>query len=611
MRKYILFVLFLCMHYIARGQTDYTYSYWFDNDYTTCQSASTAEAIWHLDIDISTLKGGLHTLHLQVTDNEGKASAPQTHYFVSIPTEHAMTARLWFDNDYSTMKMVAIDGNLIWLDAMELMDGIHKLHVQADGTASTTPKTSMFVKVPQTIGFDKMTCLLSVDGELFKKEEVSSSGGILSWELDASGLSQGIHRAQVQVVTPTGAATSVYDAFFLRTTLPEEFTSVKCVYCIDGNESYSEAGMVSNGLYHFDLDFSSLDDGLHRITYTLNNGNGLTTNAQTRFFVKIPSEGTGIARYKYWLNDQEDKAVVTNLDPHQDVVRILSLLPLEPQPIRSSCFQFGVEDGNPVIYAKNDFNIYFYDASYRVANEHKQYVDHNVKQEVTDVEWLEPDMRATTEKPLENEIKWYKFEAEPGDSLLFKLDRAATIQLFAPSGEEVYNASGSEAVKLNGCHVKENGTYYLALHDVTATQGNTISIDYSKIGKYALLAYTPSRFSANGTTIMYLNGNGLTYVKSIELVNGDEAIYPDTIVANTTDLLARFTLNTDIETAKTYTLNVVFNNEEENDSRTITRTNAITMEPANKGDIAISIETERRVGDPYPIKVKNWTSSGL
>ena len=602
MRKYILFIVFLCMHYIARGQTDYTYSYWFDNDYTTCQSASTAEAIWHLDIDISTLKGGLHTLHLQVTDNEGKASAPQTRYFVSIPTEHAMTARLWFDNDYSTMKMVAIDGNLIWLDAMELMDGIHKLHVQADGTASTTPKTSMFVKVPQTIGFDKMTCLLSVDGELFKKEEVSSSGGILSWELDASGLSQGIHRAQVQVVTPTGAATSVYDAFFLRATLPEEFASVKCVYCIDGNESYSEAGMVSNGLYHFDLDFSSLDDGLHRITYTLNNGNGLTTNAQTRFFVKIPSEGTGIARYKYWLNDQEDKAVVTNIDPHQDVVRILSLLPLEPQPIRSSCFQFEVEDGNPVIYAKNDFNIYFYDASHRFADMHKQFVDNNVKQEVTDVEWLVPGVRATAPTPEENAIKWYKLTAVKGDSLSFKTHQACTLQLFSPSGEELYSAKSPEVLNFGGCYANEDGTYYVAVHDVMSKNNQYITVEYEHLDKYAVLSHTPTEAGISNQLLRVdLSGNGFDKLVKAQLVMDDTEIDAERMALESkAESSVYFRIQGDEPTGQ-YDLVLDFSDDE--DRKTLRIENAILLKVADWSDITVDVAMSRTTANPYPVTI--------
>jgi hypothetical protein len=577
------------MHCIARGQTDYTYSYWFDNDYATRQSASSAEANWHLDIDVSTLQGGLHSLHLQVTDSEGKASATQTRYFVAMPIENAMTARLWFDNDYTTMKSVAIDGNLIWLDAVDLMDGMHLLHVQVDGTSSSAPKTSMFIKVPQTTGVDKLTCLLSIDGELFKKEDVPSSGGVVSWELDASGLSQGIHRAQVQVVTPSGAASSVYNAFFLRATMTEEFASMKCVYCIDGNEFYSEAGTVSNGLYHFDLDLQSLDDGLHRITYMLNNGKGVATRTQTQFFVKIPREGTGIARYKYWLNDQEDKAIVTDFDPLQDVVRILSLIPFEPQPIRSSSFQFEVENGKPVIYAKNDFNAYFYDASHRFADVHRQFVDRNVKQEVTDVELLESGVRQTTAKPEANTIKWYKVTAEIGDSLQFKLDRMATIQLFSPSGKEVYSASGNQSVTVGGIHAYEDGTYYLALHDVTGTQNPNISVDYQKIDRYAILAYSPNVIGVPSEAVVNLIGNGFDASAKVSLFKDGIDYWAKSIhTEKISELSAMFDFD-DIPCGK-YGLKVLYTPED-----SVCIANAVTIEEADTiSDISIKLE-----GNPY------------
>ena len=283
-------------------------------------------------------------------------------------------------------------------------------------------------------------------------------------------------------------------------------------------------------------------------------------------------------------------------------MRILSLIPFEPQPIRSSSFQFEVENGKPVIYAKNDFNAYFYDASHRYANVHKQFVDRNVKQEVTDVTLLESGVREITEKPAENTIKWYKVTAEKGDSLQFKLDRAASIQLFSPSGEELYEVSGAEATNWGGCHAEEDGTFYVALHDVTAQQGSTISIDYEHIDKYALFAYTPSKFSSDGTTIMYLEGNGLEYVKSVTLVNGETVLRPDTIVSNTTDMLVRFALDRGLIASEKYDLNVFFDNEE-GDSKTLCIQKAITLEPANKGDINVVVSSERRVGDPYPIKV--------
>ena len=112
---------------------------------------------------------------------------------------------------------------------------------------------------------------------------------------------------------------------------------------------------------------------------------------------------------------------------------------------------------------------------------------------------------------------------------------------------------------------------------------------------------------------MHLSGNGLSYVESIELVYGDDIVTPDTIVANNSDLLAFFVLDKDLDEEQAYSLNVTFYDEVENSKRSINKPDAVTLEPVKEGEIAVNVETERRVGDPYPIKVtiKNTGNVGF
>lgn len=115
------------------------------------------------------------------------------------------------------------------------------------------------------------------------------------------------------------------------------------------------------------------------------------------------------------------------------------------------------------------------------ADGHAQFVDYSVKQTLMDIESLESGKRATTDKPAENAIKWYRLLAGKGDSVQFRLGCAATVQLFAPSGEELLSASANKVMNWFGCHVPENGTYYLALHDVTTANVTTVGVDYNLI----------------------------------------------------------------------------------------------------------------------------------
>ena len=82
MQRYILFVLFLCLQWVAQGQTDYEYRYWFDKDEANMQTGTFTPGSLHLDVDLSTLDASLHTIHIQVKDSEGEWSSPVSRYFV-------------------------------------------------------------------------------------------------------------------------------------------------------------------------------------------------------------------------------------------------------------------------------------------------------------------------------------------------------------------------------------------------------------------------------------------------------------------------------------------------------------------------------------------------
>lgn len=673
MQRIFLFALFLCLHWVAWGQENYEYRYWFDKDEANMQTGTFTPGSLHLDVDLSTLDASLHTIHIQVKDSEGEWSSPVSRYFVrkataltplvywldnqvqpsemsaqsghfdldvsalddgihllrlqlsqltegssspvskfffKMPLSNQTTLLSWFDSDHENVKKLEYNGGKPFLlDVSEIADGFHVLYLQAMGKGGLSmPTTKMFIKIPQTEGVSYLTCACSVDGKLFKTEQVSSEGGVVNWNLDVASLSQGIHNLQVQVLTPTGVATNVSNHFFFRAVTQKELSNMKLVYSLDGNEFHSATGDAANGVFHFDVDVASLEDGLHTISYMLSSNTGVSTVINNAFFWKIPVGGYGIKSYSYWLNDNEANAKVKVLDKRESSFSLVSLLPVDSEPIRSSCFQFEVKDGKPMMYAKNDFHIAFYDASNRRVDETKQYVDYNVSQAVEDISDLLPTQ--TFARPEENSVKWFMFEANYGDSIALKSSQATSIQIFDTSGKELYGVSGSSSIEYGGCHLFEDGIFYVAVHDVTGSKNN-ITLDIKHIDKYAVFEFTPNRMSGVGRTIMYFKGNGLDQVKSIKLKNDEICLTPDTIVATSSDMLARFTSIEQLSSDKKVSLEVFFNNVEKGDSRTITFDNAITLEPVNEGQITVDIVTENRVGDPYPIKVTLKNSGNL
>ena len=231
MRKYLMLLIALCLHCAARGQTGWQYEYWFDNDYSTTVTSSSSL----LEADVSRLSESLHAIHIQIKGNgthihglyhiedledptgqrvvvnaevQQMLSVPLTRYFVKVPPQ-STTARCWIDNDISTLQTGVATGQTVMLDMRTVSDGFHCLYVQPIGQSGMlgTPRVYPFVKIPQTEGVDHMTCLCMIDDHLYKQENVSSQGGIISWQIDVSSLPQGFHRLYVQVVTPSGTAT--------------------------------------------------------------------------------------------------------------------------------------------------------------------------------------------------------------------------------------------------------------------------------------------------------------------------------------------------------------------------------------------------------------------
>lgn len=603
-----MFALFLCLHWVAWGQENYEYRYWFDNSDTESQTGSLQPGEQRLSIDLTGLNDALHIFRFQVKDTAGVWSVPISRYFLKMPAKEDCTTYYWFGDDAARHELGRSFGQNM-VDVSHLTDGLHLMFLQTVGEHSvSSPLCKMFIRTPQTEGVDYLNCVCYVDGQLYKQEHVASDGGVVLWNFDVSDLSLGLHRIQLQVLTPSGAASSVADRFFFRTTTTEELESMQLVYCMDGTTFETAKGTAVNGVFHFDVDVASLEDGLHTISYMLSSNTGTSTRINNAFFWKIPVGGYGVSSYSYWLNDNEANAKVKVLDKRESSFSLVSLLPVDSEPIRSSCFQFEVKDGKPMMYAKNDFHIVFYDASSRRVDDTKQYVDYNVSQAVEDISDLLPTQ--TFARPEKNTVKWFMFEANYGDSIALKSSQATSIQIFDTSGKELYGVSGSSSIEYGGCHLFEDGIFYVAVHDVTGSKNN-ITLDIKHIDKYAVFEFTPNRMSGVGRTIMYFKGNGLDQVKSIKLKNDEICLTPDTIVATSSDMLARFTSIEQLSSDKKVSLEVFFNNVEKGDSRTITFDNAITLEPVNEGQITVDIVTENRVGDPYPIKVTLKNSGNL
>ena len=578
-----------------------TCRYWFDDDNDNKYTAPHMQGAFN--IDVKHLDEGFHTIHYLVEGTGGSVSSIVSRSFYKVYLSNDIRWRCWFDNDFATVQEGNNVDNTLLLDVTRIADGYHTLHIQIDGGsgAVSVPITKGFIKIPQTIGVEDYTCLCMVDDKLFRQERVHAGRGIVEWNLDVSQLPQGFHRMFVQIVTPSGAASNTYESFFLRETTRAEFGEMKCVYAIDGAEFYTEAGTMANGTYHFDLDVASLDDGLHRIAYMLSNGKGVTTKTQSQFFIKTPLGGNGITEYWYWLNEQDEEQVKKiTLPERQDPFSLITLLPVEGQPVRSKLFQFLIKDNSPIVYAKNDIHIRFYDAAGRFKDVTKQFVDESVKKEVEPVGDLQTTQ--TFPKVTENDILWYTMKAAPGDTVAFKLSQTATLQVFSPSGKEVFKTSESASMQWGGIHTGEDGTYYVAVHDVTGSQSN-MTLDYMHMDKYDVVDWDVHTVGNGGCSTITFKGNGFRDLYAVDLYTaaGDSIHAVD--ISHESD--AETAVTFDFSGAKLGGYNAVFHftQEDKHFANIETVEEAVDIELAT--DVTFPSTFLRGTSTTYTVKITN------
>ena len=388
-------------------------------------------------------------------------SSPQSYMFVKMSSlgqglaemGDDLTCHYWFDQDEENKKTSSFGNGIYTLDVSELTDGIHTLNIILEGEMYSSPQSYMFVKM--------------------------------------SSLGQG---------------------------LAEMGSELSYIYWFDNDHGKAEKGTLSNGIYVLDVD--TLNYGVHSFNIMLKGE--MYSSPQSYMFAKLPIQYQDtiirmIDKWEYWINEDYDSRIISKLTPTLDSLSIISLLAVEPQEIRSNCFHFVANDGEPYINAKNQINFRFWTVGKHLLEMNDYYIDDKVKEEI-DAELIDPNTTTEFPKPDSNDIKWFKLIAQVGDSLSFKSDKACSLQLFSPSGEEVFGASGPESVKYGGCYAWEDGYYYLAVHDAQGSNEN-ISLTYQFIHKYAVLSWNVRNVGNGGVSTITLQGNGFNSLIDACLVN--------------------------------------------------------------------------------------------
>lgn len=126
------------------------YEYWIDGNYKNATSGELTNVL-DLDIDVTQLCQGIHSLQLNVADTHGRISQTMFHYFLKLNDNAASqltTYEYWID-DYSNVQSGTTSGGTIQLDIdiSSLCKGIHTLNyqVQDDKGHKSAPQLAYFL----------------------------------------------------------------------------------------------------------------------------------------------------------------------------------------------------------------------------------------------------------------------------------------------------------------------------------------------------------------------------------------------------------------------------------------------------------------------------------
>lgn len=489
----------------------------------------------------------------------------------------------WFDDDIKSLKQIDnFQGKQI-LDVSTLFYGIHTIHVQIVDSKGVicAPDSRLFMNL-KADGSAANKLRYWFDDNTNETHDVAASSGTLT--LDASALIDGVHTLNYQVVSNDGTIGATESSLFMRVSEGLLGAKVETLrYWFDGDAKTVREEDFNGGIKM--LDVSDLNMGIHTLNFQLRDGTGSMSAPSSSIFLKMlnvptPDGNNAIVKYMYWVNDNSVNNEKVNVDEPSSSYTLTALLPMPESPIRSSCFHFEMTDGVPTMYAKNEFHIRFYDAIGYWTDESRTFIDYAVAQEIKDVKNLLATQTFT--RPDNNEIKWFKFEAAPGDTIGFRSSQATSLQVFAPSGKEILSTMGDKSVKYGGTHTWEEGTYYVAVHDVTGSKPN-VTIDYMHMDKYDVVSQDVHVVGNGGCSTITFQGNGFKDLYAVDLKDSKGNIIESIDVGHESD--ATTTVTFDFTGAKLGKYNALFHFTEEDK----TVTNCINVEEAKDIELATTV----------------------
>ncbi len=517
----------------------------------------------------------------------------------------------WFDNDseHGVFLSQSISGEI---DASKLTNGIHWLHCMASDTQGvlSSVKSACFYKNAE---LSQGAMHMFIDGKPKASNSITNGLGTVMIDLSSPDISYGLHSLGVYYVSRDGAMTCMIEDFFIKIPQSSDLDLMNGYFMFDGVKIVESGGPFTNGIMHTDLDVNRIADGLHTISFILTGSHGITANSLSRLFIKTPMEGDMLTGYSYWVNDNFEDIAETKLDPPSRVCSVVCLLDLPTYPFRSAEFSLAKgDDGKLNAFSVNNLNFLFAKNGTGFILQSAPYVDVNSYREVSPIKYLSPGMKEKVGVIGRDEIKWYQVKAEYGDSLVFSLDRAATINVFSSDGTLLLKSQGSNSIVKHGCRAPGNDKLLVAVHDQQSDNRRGVELLYEKIDRYTLISHTPTSSANVGLINMDLYGNGFEDLKGAAIVKDGETFECDSLVVRSGGYaIAQFNLMSQrMLPIGEYDLQLAFDTDID-DKRTFTAARALKLEHPDFSPIKTELDYNvfKDGVNPHKIRV-NITNTG-
>ena len=421
-----------------------TYKCWVDRDSTDFVSGSLSTGT--ILLDLANLETGLHRLNVLV-ENADAPSYVNCFSFLKINDTLSssgagdLTYKCWFDNNFDSLQSGSVGNGVVLLETSWLETGIHTVNVivERGGIASYINSYS-FLKLDELFSQDDITSATYkywFDGDIASAQSGNVADGDVL--LETVGLESGLHTIDV-IVEINGIHSFVSSYMFYK--LDDALSggasgeALSYSYWFDEDFSQRRTGSLTSG--NLILETDSLPAGIHYLNIQVNNS---TPSALSRhLFYKEPIGGLGVCKYEYWLNEDFSSRTMVEVNPPSADFEIVSLMPMDTVAFNPMSMYFDVNEGSPIVYAQNKIHFRFWNNLDFFSDTVKTYVDTRVYRDVI-ADSIERNTIRTFPIPEQRDIKWYTLYAETGDSLIFKGGKTCTIQLFSPSGNEIFHSS--------------------------------------------------------------------------------------------------------------------------------------------------------------------------